>query len=817
MKDFIHNYNRVMKAINFTAFAATVFTTLAFTACVNSEDLSSSTSGATGNPLSGTVTTNGADQNWSNIRTINLTVAVNDEYLGEYNYGVTVYDSIPISSNVAAHALVAGTAKTGQNFTASFSVPSSLAQLYVQQTDPRGRKSVRIYTLSQGIDATTATISFAESDAATSASKYSIGKRYITEGQVTVPTPTVYSSIPNNAVELGNHQVNSWDSFFNSNTNYKVTGSYSKLENHWNTGNTVVYVSGTWDITNATVKQLQSGITLIVMPGGVVKASSLTLVGTSSVYIMNGGTLIADNLAPSNGSGVYNYGTLTLGSLTDNYKEFYNGTGATTSITGSMATNVSSNVYNLGKLTVGTLGNNPGIIYNAENAEAHFGTLNVQSGGSTGSVINYGKMYANEALITASSYLFTACCFEVTGTLNLSESNVSLAGGRLEANKLLFNNSKIEMKDASSIKAIESIDFGYNPRINGTGANNLVKAPTMTFGWASSLTSALSGSLTVASDHFNYSSGAVTYDSKTTLCKIADCTVVPASCGSTTTGGGTGTGTDPDNQNPTSVVNSTIYSYAFEDNWPVYGDYDMNDAVIYLNQSTKQLNSEGKVTSFTLKGTAMAAGATKPLQFLIRLIGVDPSNVASVSGASADVDKNTVTFGSIHSFLGTGIGITNTVVGSNTVAPRNFEVTFTFTQPVAQSALDVSNLDVFIVSTTTNAENRTEVHLPGFAPTKWANASQLGSANSLSSENPYLSKSVDANGNIVVDGLCFGMMIPEKFYWPVEYQRINNTYNYFAEWVRSNGISYTNWYQYKTEGYSKTNYVYPVEKLPATK
>ena len=804
-----------MKTINFKAFAATVFTMLTFTACVNSEDINSSTSGATENPLSETVATNGADQNWSNIRTVNLTVTVNDEYLGEYNYGVTVYDSIPISSDAAAHALVAGTAKTGKDFTASFSVPSSLTQLYVQQTDPRGRKSVRVYTLSQGIDVATATISFAESVA--SASKYSISKRGITESQVTVPTPTVYTSIPSNAVELGNHQVNSWDSFFNSSTNYKVTGSYSKLENHWNTGNTVVYVSGTWDITNAAMKQLQSGITLIVMPGGIVKASSLALVGNSSLYIMKGGTLIADNLAPSNGSGVYNYGTLTLGSLTDNYKEFYNGTGATTSITGSMATNVSSNVYNLGKLTVGTLGNNPGIIYNAADAEAHFGTLNVESGGTTGSVINYGKMYANTVKISSSNYLFTACCFETTGTMDLSDANVSLAGGRLEANKLLFNNSKIEMKDASSIKAIESIDFGYNPRINGTGANNLVKAPTMTFGWASSLNSASSGSLTLASDHFNYSSGAVTPDDKTTLCKIADCTVVPASCGSTTTGGGTGTGTDPDNQNPTSVVNSTIYSYAFEDNWPVYGDYDMNDAVIYLNQSTKQLNSEGKVTSFTLKGTAMAAGATKPLQFLIRLIGIEPSNVTGVSGASVDVDKSTVTFGSIHSFLGTSIGITNTVVGSNTVAPRNFEVTFTFPQPVTQSALDVSNLDVFIVSTTTNTESRTEVHLPGFAPTKWANTSQLGSANSLSSENPYLSKSVDANGNTVVDGLCFGMMIPEKFYWPIEYQRINKTYNYFAEWVRSNGISYTDWYKYKTEGYSNTNYVYPVENLPATK
>ena len=42
------------------------------------------------------------------------------------------------------------------------------------------------------------------------------------------------------------------------------------------------------------------------------------------------------------------------------------------------------------------------------------------------------------------------------------------------------------------------------------------------------------------------------------------------------------------------------YAYLFEDQWPLYGDYDMNDLVMIIKERTISLNKNNKVEEFKL-------------------------------------------------------------------------------------------------------------------------------------------------------------------------------------------------------------------------
>ena len=50
---------------------------------------------------------------------------------------------------------------------------------------------------------------------------------------------------------------------------------------------------------------------------------------------------------------------------------------------------------------------------------------------------------------------------------------------------------------------------------------------------------------------------------------------------------------DPDF--PIEIGDSDTYTFTFEDNWPVYGDFDMNDLVIVMSRKELKVNEDGIV------------------------------------------------------------------------------------------------------------------------------------------------------------------------------------------------------------------------------
>ncbi|UZJ65398.1 LruC domain-containing protein [Sphingobacterium sp. KU25419] len=136
-------------------------------------------------------------------------------------------------------------------------------------------------------------------------------------------------------------------------------------------------------------------------------------------------------------------------------------------------------------------------------------------------------------------------------------------------------------------------------------------------------------------------------------------------------GGNNAPGGNPTDQTVTEV-NLGTYSYAFEDNWPNKGDYDMNDFVVDMN-ITKLQNATNKVTKVVLKGKLRSVGASKRLAAAVQLDGVTAGNVKSVTYSKKDLVGANLKL----SANGTETGQTNAVVAIVDDAHKAFGVSDT--------------------------------------------------------------------------------------------------------------------------------------------
>src|SRR5690606_37614643 len=219
----------------------------------------------------------------------------------------------------------------------------------------------------------------------------------------------------------------------------------------------------------------------------------------------------------------------------------------------------------------------------------------------------------------------------------------------------------------------------------------------------------------------------VNYDQSTVVIAATDCNA----------GGNNdaGAGTDPDDQTAPEVSLGT-YSYAFEDNWPSFGDYDMNDFVVDM-EITKFQNTENKVTKVSLKTKLRSVGAAKRLAAAIQLDDVLANNVKAVTYSNSDIVGNNFQLSS----NGTESGQTYAVLPITSDAHKAFglsevefistkngkfapvEVTITTEFNVPLDNFTYENLNVFIINFMQNQAGRNEVHLAGYSATDKINVS----------------------------------------------------------------------------------------------
>lgn len=174
------------------------------------------------------------------------------------------------------------------------------------------------------------------------------------------------------------------------------------------------------------------------------------------------------------------------------------------------------------------------------------------------------------------------------------------------------------------------------------------------------------------------------------------------------------------------------YTYVFEDNFPLVGDYDFNDVVLDVSINHDR-SSDNKITTTNIDITLAAAGATKTIGAGLRLVNVDRAAIANIS-YEGDVNRfqNTLSgsvlanvnfedgmviplFGNVHSVFGVTPGtMINTGIAT---AP-----TYTYKIKIEQSnayqrespVISKDNLDFFIAYKFRSMQQRMEVHLYEF-------------------------------------------------------------------------------------------------------
>lgn len=733
---------------------------------------------------------------WSTIKTENVTVEVKDEEGGLYSYLVEIYTEDPLT-NENASVLATRTANKENNFkaTAAITLLPTQKGIYIKQTDPRGRVEVYLFDVPEDNDNFTCKLYYQES----AAQNRVLMSRTATTRAVS-PEKPVYTSIPSEAKEITEMQGTT----LLRDASYKITSDYNgtfKFDGYDGKIKTKVYVDATWTIP--TTFQFQNGIEIIVMDNAKIKASGvMTFIRNSMLTVMDEGNVEAENISFTNGApaALRNWGNV--------------------SVTNTMTLHSGATLYNGGTITSKDIAINSNTQIINDNKIELEGEFNLPSNFSlenNGEI--YGKkMIANsDAVITNKNIIifetisFTnptvnnSCSMEATISFYANGIKLNLTQGYIKAPKMEFQNGVVNLNNGSMLEATTRLDIppGY-ATFYGKGENtSMIKSPIIA---GQGFT--YDGNLAIESDNhveksphwtnFHVQNGAY-------ITKIGESKVTIEVCTGTKNEGNKGE--EPEEPKFPIIVDDTHnYAYLFEDQWPLYGDYDMNDLVMIIKERTISLNKNNKVEEFKLSIDLAATGATKSIGAAIMLDGVPASAIMQPVEfsdnsliKSFNLNSNKIEngqdyaviplFDDAHKALGRDrYEQINTFANhSNNTNVKNISFTIKLSNPISPDELNINKLNVFIF-VEGNRNNRKEIHVIGYQPTKLANTDLFGGNNdnsSVSGKKYYISK----------DNLAWGIMVPTDFKWALEYVNIKTVYSLFTDWVTSGGVKNQEWWK----------------------
>lgn len=236
---------------------------------------------------------------------------------------------------------------------------------------------------------------------------------------------------------------------------------------------------------------------------------------------------------------------------------------------------------------------------------------------------------------------------------------------------------------------------------------------------------------------------------------------------------------------------------AFEDQWPLIGDYDFNDLVLRY-QFRESLSSEGGIKEIRAYLDLLARGADYPSGFAIQLevaasevdtmqafhdgVEVDASAVLE-SGDGDRMVLHMIT--DAHELLPSPVGtqFTNTVEGTNLVVAPQVEVRVVFSEPVTRDQIGLPPYNPFLYRTNSRGH---EIHLLNHPPSDQALAVYFGTGDDESDSEA---------GLFYRDSMGFpwALILPGDWTHPLETIEISEAYTRFDEWVESGGAVYSDW------------------------
>ena len=735
-----------------------------------------------------------ADFDWKTIQDVSVTVAAPDVEGETPAFSVVRVYASPILSeeNIVAR----GVATAAAPFSTEVTIPAGAKNLYVQTTLPDGRKAVKMVETRSAVNVAGASVKAAASPKIRPAASTRAGSSMPDYPTMTEPDFGGLMKIettPSQKLNLAADAYIPAGAVIDGNIN--LNGNYEPNKQP------VLYVAGKLELSSLNVGYA----TLAVLPGGEVTVSGkLSAQNVAkerpALYIFAGGKLAAGEVNFS-GKVAVNLGTVEVAGKLDlnNDLKFYNGPGAVITAADFIYSNTGG-LFNDGKINAAELEFNSSAAFeNCENGELTVGEMRMantttkfyQKGHATiDNMVCHGEFYVN--------------CYTYVKELKLEGARLYLAADAcLETEEADFNNSKADLAAGSLFIAQH-----YN---KGKGGKNTFTAVAQTGGtipvvrfeqsafysegneWWSQSRTAFDGLMEIVDPQAENKFYVAKCFENGAYLAYAQMTNIPESeCN-----GGKGQITpDPEPEpGPFEHVKGQVYTYCFEDNWPWFGDYDMNDIVVVSSIDRMVSKDGGKVSELTFNWELKAAGTTFDIAFGVQMDKVQSSEIASAvsshtgfgSGQFASQNPEPGESAVIPFFNDTKelLSTSNTWKGHPASPTVKHTTKVTFSQPVDAAKVKDSEMNFFIaVKSRTN-----EIHLPGYAPTPSA---VIGKGSFLPAEpyKFYVASGDDAKYNY----LMWALMIPGEFRYPAENKDIRDVYKYFMAWASSNGTQHTEWY-----------------------
>ena len=266
-------------------------------------------------------------------------------------------------------------------------------------------------------------------------------------------------------------------------------------------------------------------------------------------------------------------------------------------------------------------------------------------------------------------------------------------------------------------------------------------------------------------------------------------------------------------QNVTANYYPSIDSWAtiaFEDNWPLMGDYDMNDLVVRYRLSA--FDVEGTLMRIKIEGEIVAMGASYHNGFAFRIPGLLHSQIDTgrMSFKINDVEQSTSALESgrteaifiiaddLWDFVTAGEDCKyyRTEAGCGSNIQMTFAIEIPMTANVDKTNIASFPYDPFIFASKDHERNylfgeaperRFEIHLKNQAPTEAFQANFLNRGDDASNA---------ANGEYFINanGMPWAINIPYQWQHPLEYMDIKFAYPDFHGYVTSSGSEKTDWF-----------------------
>lgn len=224
--------------------------------------------------------------------------------------------------------------------------------------------------------------------------------------------------------------------------------------------------------------------------------------------------------------------------------------------------------------------------------------------------------------------------------------------------------------------------------------------------------------------------------------------------------------TDPDKPEKPDAVETTQGTLAFEDIWPDGGDYDMNDVIVEYHREVT-FNAKNQVSKIVDTFHPVHDGALYANAFAYQ---IDKAQLGNISSAMQGVQTEPAT--------------SSIIVCPN--VKQSIDKVYAITRDFTSGAFNKNDLKPYnpyiIVKYAAGQKSRTEVHLPKYEATSFADLSLIGTG-----KDAYY---IDKEG-----AYPFAIDIPILDFIPVtEKYSIDTEYPKFKDWADSKGAKYTDWY-----------------------